>query len=289
MHRVEEQAGQLAKAPLLPSFSNETEENDAELISRLERDLAAAQTIATQLELDQVETEALLAQSKLCLSEMKIPELVSSREEDKPRREQMDILTKLAQTKSTLHEQLSGHRVLDCQRGRSVDIGILPGEDEVKLRLEFDPEQEFKLIAASLPNSFLSGSRVESELRARAVAQNDALMFVRRAKLLVFNSKRLENELADLARWGQTKGFVLEYKAATRIVSGLFKERLVAKLRVPFDYGASPVELLLVESTIVKRKDSLADKAVEQKVRLGVERMGQGNLVKHWVERLSEV
>ncbi|KAH9254431.1 hypothetical protein BASA81_007544 [Batrachochytrium salamandrivorans] len=195
-----------------------------------------------------------------------------------PQREQLEIILGFTKLKTSVHERMSGHKICSHTNGKRVELELI--EDGAKIEIEFDSHYRAVHISTQ---SILTGSKMESDLRLKALEANNPAWFVRKVKLLIHNSCLLQSELAEL----QTSRCTLEYKPSTRQIWGLFGETVSVKLRVPYDYLVSPVELLGVESTIVKKRDAVQDKLLEDKVRQGVR--NHGLRVKDWITRVEEL
>lgn len=194
-----------------------------------------------------------------------------------PQREQLEIILGFTKLKTSVHERMSGHKVCSHTNGKRVELELM--EDGAKVEIEFDSHHRAVHISTQ---SILSGSPLESDLRLQALEANNPAWFVRKVKLLVHNNCLLRSELAER----QTSRWMFEYKPSTRLVLGLC-DTVVVKLRVPYDYLVSPVELLSVESTVVRKRDAAHDRQLEDKIRQGVR--NHGLRVGDWIARVEQV
>jgi len=232
-------------------------------------------------ELDSVKANlaGVLAEEKL-----RKEERYQMKESEGPQRERLGLMTSFVKVKKGIHEKFSGYEIVSITDGKKVRVA-LKEESDVFIDIEFD--NDHRLVAASTASLF-SNTRIEGELRDKAIADNQPSTFIRGIKLLVHNANSLEKELEDLRTKAKTskKPFEVEYNPSKRMLLALFNRgSIYAKLRVPLDYTVSMVDLIHLE----RPESSRSLKPVAQQVKDRFAADGRGRRVSDWVLELNEL
>jgi hypothetical protein len=251
-------------------------------VAEATRELSRARDEAdkTRAELGKLQTESghrVAQQAALC-------------DMERPRREQLRIMREFCRSKAALLSELSGFALVPGAEGAALDpLGRLvvevAGQAGGKHRLHLEFDAGTTLVHCGVTPPVTADGQAERAAERAAVAGNDAAEFVRQVKRLAGAARELGEELAVLqaeaVAMDKRRRFILSFKPATRVVSGLFRlGSYQASIFVPADYPCTPARLVEIEDISAFRN---FDRTVE---RLKAE-LGPDARVRDWVHALQ--